>query len=163
MITKKNNLPQNWFKFLVIILVTMLLTQINLPFLNDIRLIPDYFIALIIATIIVGFKNINIFIVFILGILVDLFIGELIGQYAITFLIIYISNFVLHKFFVFKSPSQVIFLYFILLEIGFLVIGTTSISYLLQNNDMYILLYRNIMTIPCCLIYKLIFEKMSNY
>ena len=163
MITKKNNLPQNWFKFLVIFLVTTLLTQINLPFLNDIRLIPDYFIALIIPAIIFRFKNINIFIVFILGILVDLFIGELIGQYAITFLIIYISNFVLHKFFVFKSTSQVIFLYFILLEIGFLIIGTTSISYLLQNSDMNVLVYKNIMTIPICFVYKLIFEKMSNY
>ena len=162
MISKNNNLPQSWLKFLAIFLVTILLSQINLPFLNDIRLIPDYFIALIIPTIIFRFKNINIFIVFILGILVDLFIGELIGQYAITFLIIYISNFVLHKFFVFKSPSQVIFLYFILLEIGFLVIGTTSISYLLQNSDMYILLYKNIMTIPICFVYKLIFEKMSN-
>jgi rod shape-determining protein MreD len=162
-ITKKNNLPQNWFKFLVIFLVTTLLTQINLPFLNDIRLIPDYFIALIIPAIIFRFKNINIFIVFILGILVDLFIGELIGQYAITFLIIYISNFVLHKFFVFKSTSQVIFLYFILLEIGFLIIGTTSISYLLQNSDMNVLVYKNIMTIPICFVYKLIFEKMSNY
>ena len=162
MITNKNNLPQNWFKFLVIILVTMLLTQINLPFLNDIRLIPDYFIALIIPAIIFRFQNINIFIVFILGILVDLFIGELIGQYAITFLIIYISNYVLHKFFVFTSPSQVIFLYFILLEIGFLVIGTTSISYLLQNSDINILVYKNIMTIPICFVYKLIFEKISN-
>ena len=162
MITKKNNLPQNWFKFLVIILVTMLLTQINLPFLNDIRLIPDYFIALIISAIIVGFKNINIFIVFVLGILIDMFIGELIGQYAITFLIIYISNYVLHKFFVFTSPSQVIFLYFILLEIGFLVMGTTSISYLLQNNDIYIIFIKNIMTIPICFVYKFIFEKISN-
>ena len=163
MISKNNNLPQSWLKFLAIFLVTILLSQINLPFLNDIRLITDYFIALIVPAIIFRFKNINIFIVFILGILVDLFIVELIGQYAITFLIIYISNFVLNKFFVFKSPGQLIFLYFILLEIGFLVIGTTSISYLLQNNDMYILLYRNIMTIPCCLIYKIIFEKMSNY
>ena len=162
MITKKNNLPQNWFKFLVIILVTMLLTQINLPFLNDIRLIPDYFIALIISAIIVGFKNINIFIVFVLGILIDMFIGELIGQYAITFLIIYISNYVLHKFFVFTSPSQVIFLYFILLEIGFLVMSVTSISYLLQNNDIYIIFYKNIMTIPLCFVYKFIFEKISN-
>ena len=162
MITNKNNLPQNWFKFLVIILVTMLLTQINLPFLNDIRLIPDYFIALIISAIIVGFKNINIFIVFVLGILIDMFIGELIGQYAITFLIIYISNYVLNKFFVFTSPSQVIFLYFILLEIGFLVMGTTSMSYLLQNNDMYIIFYKNIMTIPLCFVYKFIFEKISN-
>jgi len=162
-ITKKNNFPQNSFKFLVIFLVTTLLTQINLPFLNDIRLIPDYFIALIIPAIIFRFQNINIFIVFILGILIDLIIGELIGQYAITFLIIYISNFVLHKFFVFKSPSQVIFLYFILLEIGFLVIGTTSISYLLQNSDINILVYKNIMTIPICFVYKLIFEKMSNY
>ena len=147
---------------MVIILVTMLLTQINLPFLNDIRLIPDYFIALIISAIIVGFKNINIFIVFVLGILIDMFIGELIGQYAITFLIIYISNYVLHKFFVFRSPSQVIFLYFILLEIGFLVMGTTSISYLLQNNDIYIIFIKNIMTIPICFVYKFIFEKISN-
>lgn len=162
MISKNNNLPQSWLKFLAIFLVTILLSQINLPFLNDIRLIPDYFIALIIPAIILRFKNITIFIVFILGILVDLFIGELIGQYAITFLIIYISNFVLHKFFVFKSTSQVVFLYFILLEIGFLVIGTTAISYLLQNSDMYILLYKNIMTIPICFVYKLIFEKMSN-
>ena len=140
----------------------MLLTQINLPFLNDIRLIPDYFIALIIPTIINRFKNINIFIVFVLGLLVDMFIGELIGQYAITFLIIYMSNYILHKFFVFKSPSQITFLYFILLGIGFLVIGTTSISYLLQNNDIYIFLYKNIMTIPFCFVYKLIFEKISN-
>lgn len=162
MISKNNNLPQSWLKFLAIFLVTILLSQINLPFLNDIRLIPDYFIALIIPTIIFRFKNINIFIVFILGILVDFFIGELIGQYAITFLIIYISNYVLHKFFVFKSTSQAIFLYFILLEIGFLVIVTTSISYLLQNNDMYILLCKNIMTIPFCFVYKLIFEKISN-
>ena len=162
MISKNNNLPQSWLKFLAIFLVTILLTQINLPFLNDIRLIPDYFIALIIPAIITRFKNINIFIVFVLGILVDMIIGELIGQYAITFLIIYISNYALHKFFVFKSPSQIIFLYFILLEIGFLVICTTSISYLLQNSDMYILLYKNIMTIPFCFVYKLIFEKISS-
>ena len=162
MISKNNNLPQSWLKFLAIFLVTVLLAQINLPFLNDIRLIPDYFIALIISAIIVGFKNINIFIVFVLGILIDMFIGELIGQYAITFLIIYISNYVLNKFFVFTSPSQVIFLYFILLEIGFLVMSVTSISYLLQNNDIYIIFYKNIMTIPLCFVYKFIFEKISN-
>ena len=162
MISKNNNLSQSWLKFVAIFLVTILLTQINLPFLNDIRLIPDYFIALIIPTIIIRFKNINIFIVFVIGILVDMFIGELIGQYAITFIIIYISNYVLHKFFVFRSTSQVIFLYFILLEIGFLVIGITSISYLLQNNDIYIFLYKNIITIPFCFVYKLIFEKMSK-
>ena len=158
MIREKNKL-----KYLTILLVTILLTQINFPFFNDIRIIPDYFIALTIALIIIGFKNINIFIIFLLGIFIDMFIGELIGQYAITFLVIYISNYVLHKFFVFNSFSQIIILYFILLEIGFLVMGTTSISYLLQNNDIYIIFYKNIMTIPICFVYKLIFEKMSNY
>ena len=90
-----------------------------------------------------------------------MFIGELIGQYAITFLVIYISNYVLHKFFVFNSFSQIIILYFILLEIGFLMIGTTSMSYQLQNNDIYILFFKNILTIPFCFVYKFIFEKMS--
>lgn len=162
MINKKNNLAQNWIKLSATFLVTILLVQISLPFLNDIRLIPDYFIALIIPLIVIEFKNINIYILYLLGIFIDIFIGELIGQYAITFLIIYIFNYVLHKFFVFKSTSQIIFLYFILLECGFLVIGATSASYVLQNNDIYILFYQNIMTIPVCFIYKLFFEKMSN-
>ena len=151
----------NKLKFLAIFLVTIIFTQINFPFFNDIRLIPDYFIALIIPLIISGFKNINILIIFLLGIFIDIFIGELIGQYAITFLIIYIGNYVLHKFFVFNSFSQIIILYLILLEIGFLILGATSISYQLQNNDIYILFLKNIITIPFCFVYKLIFEKMS--
>ena len=156
MIREKNKL-----KYLTILLVTILLTQINFPFFNDIRIIPDYFTALTIALIITGFRNINILIIFLLGIFIDIFIGELIGQYAITLLVIYISNYVLHKFFVFNSFSQIIILYFILLEIGFLMIGATSMSYQLQNNDIYILFFKNILTIPFCFIYKFIFEKMS--
>ena len=61
MISKNNNLPQSWLKFLAIFLVTILLSQINLPFLNDIRLIPDYFIALINPTIIFRFKKLTEF------------------------------------------------------------------------------------------------------
>tara|TARA_B100000035_G_scaffold134321_1_gene114290 strand:+ start:44124 stop:44615 length:492 start_codon:yes stop_codon:yes gene_type:complete len=163
MINKKNIFFQkNFLKLSVIFLMTILLSQINLPFFNDIRLIPDYFIALIIPIIANEFKNINILIIFLLGIFIDIFIGELIGQYAVTFLIIYISNYVLHKFFIFKSTSQMVILYFILLEIGFLIIGATSMTYQLQNNDIYILFYKNIMTIPVCFVYKLLIEKMSN-
>ena len=75
------------------------------------------------------------YVIFFLGILVDIFIGELLGQYILAFLIIYMGSFTLHKFFKFQSYSQIVFLYLILLELGFLVLTTTSLTYQLNNND----------------------------
>lgn len=152
---------QKWFALLIIFIMTLILCQINLPLFNDIRIIPDYFIAFIVSAIIVRLKKLNIFNIFLLGIFVDILIGELIGQYSLIFLCVFMGNFVLHKFFTFKSPSQIIFLYFILLELGFVILTTTSLSYELKNNNIDILIYKNILTIPACVVYKLLFEKIN--
>ena len=162
MINRKTHQSRKWLRYFTIFLVTIIISQISLPFINDVRIIPDYFIALIIALIALKQHNLNIVMIFFLGILVDIFIGELLGQYILAFLIIYMGNFTLHKFFKFQSYSQIVFLYLILLELGFLVLTSTSLTYQLNNNDINIFIYKNILTAPFCFLYKFILDKVNN-
>ena len=69
-------------------LLTLLLSRINIPLLESAGLMPDYFLALFVSLIASRHTNINIFILFLLGICVDLIAGKLLGQYALIFIII---------------------------------------------------------------------------
>ena len=64
---------------------------------------PDYFLALFIPLIATRFMKMNIYILFFLGLIIDLLVGELIGQYGLILITIYFTNFVLNKYLLFKS------------------------------------------------------------
>ena len=79
----------------LLFLFTLFLSHIHIPLVSSIGLIPDYFLALFTTLIATRFINMNIYIYFLIGLIIDLLAGELIGQYGLVFIIIYTASFMM--------------------------------------------------------------------
>ena len=159
---KKSTLKKNDFvTFCIIFLATLLISRISIPIINTSGLMPDYFLALFISLIALRYMNMNIYILFFLGLLIDLLVGELIGQYGLILIIIYFTNFVLSKYFLFKSQSMIILQHFILTTIGLIILLISSLSYELSVN-INIFMMKWIVTYLVCLLYSRLIQFLSN-
>ena len=153
----------HWSGLFVIFLITVFISQVNLPLINNVGLIPDYFLALSVALIAERFKKLNILAIFLLGIVVDFLVGELLGQYALTFILMFMANYVLHRFFKYESSSQKLFLYIFLFELGFFTLILTSLSFQLNIFSFDILIYKSLITLPFCFLYSVLFEQLTSF
>jgi len=154
---KRRELPT----LLIIILITLLFSRINIPVINSSGLMPDYFLALFVSLIASRFMNLNLYILFFLGLLVDLVAGELMGQYALILIIIYFINFLLSKYFIFKTPIMLASQHLILATIGLNILLISSISYDLSiDTNMFIMKW--IITCLVCLLYSKLIQSLKN-
>ena len=159
---KKNIFKMNRFLIgLLLFLFTLFLSYIHVPLISSIGLIPDYFLALFSALIATRFININIYIYFLIGLIIDLLVGELIGQYGLVFIIIYFTNFLLNKFFLFKSPIMLVSQHMLLISIGLLVLLISSLSYDLSMN-LNLFFMKWIVTCLVCLLFHELIQHLSK-
>ena len=160
--TKKNTQERHEFLFLfIIILTTLLFSRINIPVINSFQIMPDYFIALFVSLIASRFMNLNLYILFVLGLLVDLLAGELMGQYALILIFIYFINFLLSKYFIFKTPVMLASQHIILATISLIILLISSISYDLSiNTNMFIMKW--VITCLVCLLYSKLIQFLRN-
>ena len=156
MIQQKSLNNQQKLYVLGLFLITILLTQISLPFI-PIGSLPDYFIACAVALISVNNKYFSVMKIFFLGLVADILIGQLIGQYGFTFLLIYVLHFFISKMLAIQSNGQKTVLGVILVLSGLLIDYMTSATYEIDNYETSALL-KIIFTIITFLIYRLIFE-----
>jgi rod shape-determining protein MreD len=132
---KINILKKNEFlTFCILFLLTLLLSGISIPLISNAGVMPDYFLALFIPLIATRFMKMNIYILFFLGLIIDLLVGELIGQYGLILITIYFTNFVLNKYLLFKSLIMRVLQHLILTTIGIIILFTSSLSYELNIN-----------------------------
>ena len=122
---------------------------------------PDYFLALFISLIALRYMNMNIYILFFLGLLIDLLVGELIGQYGLVLIVIYFTNFLLNKYFLFKSQVMLASQHLILTTIGLIILLISSLSYELSVN-INIFMMKWIVTYLVCLLYSRLIQFLSN-
>ena len=142
-------------------LLTLLLSRINIPLLESAGLMPDYFLALFVSLIASCHTNINIFILFLLGICVDLIAGKLLGQYALIFIIIYFTNFILNKNFIFQTQIMLITQHLILATLGLFIFFISSLSYDL-NINLTLFGIKFILTWLVCLLYQRLIQYLNN-
>jgi len=112
--------------FIGLFLMSFIFSFIDLlSFINS-NFYPEYFIALMVLTISSNLISINITKVFLIGVIVDILIGSILGQYTITFLLLYGLQVFSQKFFLMPSKAQTILLTFLSISLGIIIVTIIS-------------------------------------
>tara|TARA_B100000795_G_C22633410_1_gene373501 strand:- start:132 stop:623 length:492 start_codon:yes stop_codon:yes gene_type:complete len=161
MIEKNNVKRSELLTLCIIFLITLLISKINIPVINTSGHMPDYFLALFVCLIASRFMNMNIYILFLLGLIVDLLVGELMGQYGLIFITIYFINFLLSKYFLFKTSIMLALQHLTLTTIGLIIFLISSLSYELTIN-INLFAVKWIVTCLVCLLYNKLIQLLSD-
>ena len=112
--------------FIGLFLFSTIFSFINLLSFISINFYPEYFIALMVLSISSNLISINITKVFLIGVIVDILVGSILGQYTITFLFLYGLQIFSQKYFLMPSKAQAILLRFIYISLGIIIVTIIS-------------------------------------
>ena len=112
--------------FIGLFLVSIFLSFINLFSFININIYPEYFIALMVLTISSNLISINIAKVFLAGVIVDILIGSILGEYTIAFLLLYGLQIFSQKYFLMPTRAQAILLRFLSICFGLIIVTIIS-------------------------------------
>ena len=112
--------------FVGLFLVSIFFSFINLfSFLNT-NIYPEYFLALMVLTVSSNLITISTTKVFLMGIIVDILIGSILGQYTIAFLLLYGLQIFSKKYFLMPTRPQTILLKFLSICLGIIIVTIIS-------------------------------------
>ena len=112
--------------FAGLFLLSTFFSFINLFSFLDINIYPEYFLALMVLTISSNLISISITKVFLMGIIVDILIGSILGQYTIAFLLLYGLQVFSLKYFSMPTRPQAILLKFLSICLGIILVTIIS-------------------------------------
>jgi cell shape-determining protein MreD len=135
------------------ILISLILSNLSLPWVESPTSMPNYFIALIVTFISLKKSSLNLYKLIIIGLGVDLLVGNLLGQYGVIFISIYALNFLINKILIIKTENQVLSLAFLLILFSFLILWATSQSHNI-GVSLNILFFQFILTLLIYLIFR---------
>ncbi len=141
------------YLFYILIFISLIISNIGIIFFEDSRIMPNYFIGLILAFLITNTTDLNLYKLMAFGLLIDLFVGQLLGQHSLIFIILYLLYFLINKILTIKTEIQLSSLSIFLILISFIIIWLTS-----QSHDIFrspnLLLLQGILTFFTYLIFK---------
>ena len=111
--------------FFILFLFCIIFSFFNLFEFLNFSFYPEYFIALMVLTISSNMIEVSTSKIFIIGILVDILIGSILGQYTLAFLLIYSLQILSQKYFM-PSKIQTIFLRFLSVGLGVIIVSIIS-------------------------------------
>ena len=146
--------------FIILFLISIIFSNIGIPGIENSTLMPNYFIALIIACILNKSSYLNIYGLVIIGLIVDLFAGQLLGQYGLIFICIYLLYSIIQRLLVIKTKLQLFSLGLLLNLCSFLILWATSMSHaiFISFNSLFIEL---ILTFIAYLIFNIFIKKFT--
>ena len=112
--------------FVGLFLVSTFFSFINLFSFLNINIYPEYFIALMVLTVSSNLISISITKVFLMGVIVDILIGSILGQYTITFILLYGLQVFSQKYFLMPTRPQAILLKFLSICLGIIIVTIIS-------------------------------------
>jgi cell shape-determining protein MreD len=112
--------------FVGLFLVSTFFSFINLFSFFNINIYPEYFIALMVLTVSSNLISISITKVFLMGVIVDILIGSILGQYTITFILLYGLQVFSQKYFLMPTRPQAILLKFLSICLGIIIVTIIS-------------------------------------
>ncbi len=146
------------YLFYILIFISLIISNIGIIFFEDSRIMPNYFIGLILAFLITNTTDLNLYKLMAFGLLIDLFVGQLLGQHSLIFIILYLLYFLINKILIIKTEIQMSSLSIFLILISFIIIWLTS-----QSHDIFrspnLLLLQGILTFFTYLIFKTVINK----
>jgi len=144
--------------FILLFIISIFLSHIGIIGIEDSTIMPNYFIALIVSFILMSKANLNLYKILTIGLIVDVVVGQLIGQYGLIFMAIYLLDLITIKMIVIKNEKQIKGLSIFLILSSFIILWITS-----KNYDMFIplktLLLQAIFTFIAYLFFKVIINK----
>jgi len=144
--------------FILLFIISIFLSHIGIIGIEDSTIMPNYFIALIVSFILMSKANLNLYKILTIGLIVDVVVGQLIGQYGLIFMAIYLLDLITIKMIVIKNEKQIEGLSIFLILSSFIILWITS-----KNYDMFIplktLLLQAIFTFIAYLFFKVIINK----
>ena len=108
--------------FAGLFLVSTFFSFINLFSFSDINIYTEYFLALMVITVSSNLISISITKIFLMGVIVDILIGSILGQYTIAFLILYGLQVFSLKFFLMPTRPQAFLLKFLSICLGIIIL-----------------------------------------
>jgi len=148
------------YLFYILIFISLIISNIGIIFFEDSRIMPNYFIGLILAFLITNTTDLNLYKLMAFGLLIDLFVGQLLGQHSLIFIILYLLYFLINKILIIKTEIQLSSLSIFLILISFIIIWLTS-----QSHDIFrspnLLLLQGILTFFTYLIFKTVINKFT--
>jgi len=147
--------------FIILFIISLILSHIGIVGIEDSSIMPNYFIALIVSFILAKRARLDLFKLVIIGLIVDIFTGQLIGQYGLIFIIVYILNFSVNKILVIKYQKQIESLSIFLILFSFIILWLTSQSYNIFITPK-ILLLQSIFTFIAYLFFKVLINKFIS-
>ena len=127
MLKKSHDVKIRQQKFFVgLFLVSIFFSFINLFSFLNINIYPEYFLALMVLTVSSNLITISITKVFLVGVIVDILIGSILGQYTITFLLLYGLQIFSQKYFSMPTRPQAILLKFLSICLGIIIVTMIS-------------------------------------
>ena len=112
--------------FVGLFLVSIFFSFINLFSFLNINIYPEYFVALMVLTVSSNLITINITKVFLVGVIVDILIGSILGQYTTAFLFLYGLQIFSQKYFLMPTRPQAILLKFLSICLGIIIVTMIS-------------------------------------
>jgi cell shape-determining protein MreD len=112
--------------FVGLFLFSTFFSFINFFSFLNINIYPEYFIALMVLTVSSNLISISITKVFLTGVIVDILIGSILGQYTITFLFLYGLQVFSQKYFLMPTRPQAILLKFLSICLGLIIVTIIS-------------------------------------
>ena len=112
--------------FFILFLFCIIFSFFNLFGFLNFSFYPEYFIALMVLTISSNMIEVSTSKIFIIGILVDILIGSILGQYTLAFLVIYSLQILSQKYFMLPSKIQTILLRFLSVGLGVVIVSIIS-------------------------------------
>jgi len=146
--------------FMILFLLSIILSNIGIPGIENSTMMPNYFIALIITCILNKTSFLNIYTLVIIGLIADIFVGLLLGQYGLIFISIYLVYFMIKKILVIKTAQQLLSLAIFLILFGFFMLWSTSLSHGLFIN-LNVLFIQSILTFITYLIFNIFIKKLT--
>lgn len=144
--------------FLLLFLISLLLSHMNIFGISNPAIMPNYFIALILSFLLTNKASLNLFNLVIIGLVIDVLAGNLLGQYGLIFIFIYTLNLITNKILFIKHQSQIIALSIFLIFFSFITLWLTS-----ETFEIFIpfqtLLIQSILTFIVFLFFRVIIIK----
>jgi rod shape-determining protein MreD len=144
---------------IILFLLALVLSNLGIPGMADSTIMPNYFIALIITLILNRLGNLNLYKLVIFGLIIDLFVGQLLGQYGFIFICISLGDYIIKKALFIKNEKQVITLISLLTLISFIALCGSSLSHGIFISPKIIFL-QTILTFILCLILNFFIKKI---
>jgi len=120
--------------FLVFIfMLSLLLSHLNIfSFMNQ-NTNPEYFIALFTIVLNSKVEHISLFKVFIMGLIIDIFIGQVLGQYAFSLLVMMVFHKIYNHYFSVVSEEHEGVLQFFTILVGIICLKLVVVGNLIEG------------------------------